>query len=63
MAYVTVGLISFSRTWILGLCASIGGVAALLLEPVHSLLVLGAVLGLGSMVWAAILRAVERTVE
>ena len=62
-AYVAVGLFSFSHTWILGLCASIGGVAALFLEPTYSLIVLGLVLGLGSIVWAVILRAVERTVE
>ncbi|MHC4199141.1 MAG: hypothetical protein ACYSU0_04055, partial [Planctomycetota bacterium] len=63
VAYVTVGLISFSRTWILGLCASIGGGAALFLGPTHSLLVLGVILGLGSVVWAVVLKAAERTVE
>lgn len=63
VAYVAVGLFSFSRTWILGLCASIGGAAALFLEPAYSLMVLGAILGFGSVVWAAILRAAGRTVE
>ena len=62
-AYVAVGLFSFSRTWVLGLCASLGGAAALFLEPAYSLAVLGLVLGVGSMAWAAIVRIVERTVE
>ncbi len=62
-AYVAVGLFSFSHTWMLGLCASAGGGAALLLEPTYSLIVLGLVLGLGSIVWAVSLRIMEHTVE
>ncbi|MHC4249865.1 MAG: hypothetical protein ACYS9X_12120 [Planctomycetota bacterium] len=63
MAYVAVGLFSFSRTWILGVCACVGGGVALFLEPAYSLIVAGLVLGFGSMVWAAVLRFTERGLE
>jgi hypothetical protein len=62
-AYVAVGLFSFSRTWVLGLFACAAGAAALFLEPVYSLAVAAAALGLGSIVWAVVLRFVERNVE
>jgi hypothetical protein len=53
--YVAVGLFSFSRTWVLGLCACAGGAASLFLAPLWALVVLAGVLGLGSVSWGAIL--------
>jgi len=53
-AYVTTGLFSFSRTWILGIVSCAAGAAALFLpadEPGLSYVLLATALGLGSLVW------------
>lgn len=56
-AYVTVGLFSFSKTWVLGLCACVGGAVALFLPPGYSLAIGAFTLGGGSIAWAILLRA------
>ena len=63
LAYVVVGLFSFSDTWILGLCACLGGTVALFLPLGWSFGILALVLGGGSIVWSVVLRAREQQVE
>jgi len=60
LAYVAVGLFSFSDTWVLGLCACLGGAVSLFLPLAYSFLIMAVVLGVGSIIWAAVLRKRER---
>jgi len=62
-AYVTVGLFSFSDTWVLGLLACAGGAVALFLVPAHSLAILALTLGVGSVGWGLVVKARERRGE
>ena len=59
LAYVAVGLLSFSRTWVLGLATCIGGAAALFAPPLATLIILAITLGGGSLLWAAVAGRVE----
>jgi hypothetical protein len=63
LAYVAVGLLSFSRTWILGLATCIGGAAALFVEPVATLAILAITLGGGSFIWAVVADRVESDLD
>ena len=63
LAYVVVGLFSFSDTWILGLCACLGGTVALFLPLAWSFGILALMLGGGSIVWSVVLRMREQRVE
>ena len=59
-AYVAVGLFSFSDAWVLGLVACAAGAGALFLQPTDSFMLLGLSLGVGSLVWGAVLKVRER---
>ena len=56
MAYVATGLFSFSDTWIFGIFVCAGGALALFVIPTHALTIMGLTLGLGSIVWALVVR-------
>ena len=56
LGYSAVGLFSFSRTWVLGVASLAGGAIALWLDAEYALMVLGAVLGVGSILWSVALR-------
>ncbi|MHC4917002.1 MAG: hypothetical protein ACYTGB_16100 [Planctomycetota bacterium] len=60
IAYVAVGLFSFSGTWVLGLAACVAGAAGLFLGPEWSFLLLGVSLGLGSIAWGLAVKFRER---
>jgi hypothetical protein len=59
-SYVSVGLFSFSDTWILGVVVCAGGAAASFLPLPYSFIAAGLLLGLGSIVWSCILAARAR---
>jgi len=63
LAYVVVGLFSFSDTSVLGLCACLGGTVSLFLPLGWSFGVLALVLGGGSIAWSVVLRRREQSVE
>ena len=63
LAYVAVGLLSFSRTWILGLATCMGGAAARFVEPVATLAILAITLGGGSFIWAVVADRVESDLD
>ncbi|MHC4663010.1 MAG: hypothetical protein ACYS8W_15115 [Planctomycetota bacterium] len=59
LIYVICGYFSFSNTWVLGLLACAGGCASLFLPPLYFFIILGVILGVGSLVYGIIIKTTE----
>lgn len=63
LAYMSVGLFSFSSTWVMGMASCLGGTITLFSLYEYRFIVLGLVLGVGSILWSFVLRTGEMDVE
>ncbi|TET36922.1 MAG: hypothetical protein E3J72_07500 [Planctomycetota bacterium] len=61
--YMICGFFSFSRTWVLGILACVGGCASLFLPPFCFFIILGTILGLGSIAYGVVMKTMEKDSE